>query len=154
MKKLLFLTFAVVLGISSAHAQTRVLQRDLSTAGSAQLFTSHKTQVKKIDPAANQIWWGYGTETENRGGLGVRAAETHDVAIFVAPDNSAVVGKTIKAIRFYLRDKANTNNVKVWISKSLPDDISSADYVQDVDQSALKAGDESGKKQDLPMTLH
>lgn len=149
MKKLLFLTFAVVLGISSAHAQTRVLQRDLSTAGSAQLFTSHKTQVKKIDPAANQIWWGYGTETENRGGLGVRAAETHDVAIFVAPDNSAVVGKTIKAIRFYLRDKANTNNVKVWISKSLPDDISSADYVQDVDQSALKAGDESGKKQGL-----
>ena len=149
MKKLLFLTFAVVLGISSAHAQTRVLQRDLSTAGSAQLFTSHKTQVKKIDPAANQIWWGYGTEIENRGGLGVRAAETHDVAIFVAPDNSAVVGKTIKAIRFYLRDKANTNNVKVWISKSLPDDISSADYVQDVDQSALKAGDESGKKQGL-----
>lgn len=149
MKKLLFLTFAVVLGISSAHAQTRVLQRDLSTAGSAQLFTSHKTQVKKIDPAANQIWWGYGTETENRGGLGVRAAETHDVAIFVAPDNSAIVGKTIKAIRFYLRDKANTNNVKVWISKSLPDDISSADYVQDVDQSALKAGDESGKKQGL-----
>ena len=149
MKKLLFLTFAVVLGISSAHTQTRVLQRDLSTAGSAQLFTSHKTQVKKIDPAANQIWWGYGTETENRGGLGVRAAETHDVAIFVAPDNSAIVGKTIKAIRFYLRDKANTNNVKVWISKSLPDDISSADYVQDVDQSALKAGDESGKKQGL-----
>ena len=149
MKKLLFLTFAVVLGISSAHAQTRVLQRDLSTAGSAQLFTSHKTQVKKIDPAANRIWWGYGTETENRGGLGVRAAETHDVAIFVAPDNSAIVGKTIKAIRFYLRDKANTNNVKVWISKSLPDDISSADYVQDVDQSALKAGDESGKKQGL-----
>ncbi|MBF1500547.1 MAG: hemin-binding protein, partial [Prevotella pallens] len=113
------------------------------------MFTSHKTQVKKIDPAANQIWWGYGTETENRGGLGVRAAETHDVAIFVAPDNSAIVGKTIKAIRFYLRDKANTNNVKVWISKSLPDDISSADYVQDVDQSALKGGDESGKKQGL-----
>ncbi|GAB6975851.1 hypothetical protein [Prevotella falsenii] len=145
MKKLLFLTFAVVLGMS-AHAQTRVLKQIPSTAGNAQSFTSYKAQVKKIDPAANQIWWGYGNETEARSALGIQKAETYNLAFFVTASNSAIVGKTIKAIRFYLRDKANTSDVKVWISKSLPEDVSKADYVQDVAQSSLNAGDESNAK--------
>ncbi|WP_156930665.1 hypothetical protein [Prevotella falsenii] len=49
MKKLLFLTVAVVLGMS-AHAQTREFKQVLSTAGNAQSFTSYKAQLpKKID---------------------------------------------------------------------------------------------------------
>ena len=148
MRKLLFLTFAAVLSIA-AHAQTRVLQRDPGTVGNAQLSTYYKAPVKKIDPAANQVWWGYSSDSEHRAGLGVRKAETYDAAFFITSGNVAVVGKTIKAIRFYLRDKQKTSNVKVWISKKLPEDISKADYVQNVDQSSLNAGDENGNKEGI-----
>ena len=145
MKKLLLLTFAAVLGLS-AHAQTGVLQRDPGTAETAQSFTSQKAPANKIDPAENQIWWGYDSGDGNRSGLGIQKAETYDVAICIPSSNSDIVGKTIKAIRFYLRDKDKTNNVKVWISKKLPKNISNADYVQEVSQSDLNAGDEGNKK--------
>ncbi|WP_024998461.1 hypothetical protein [Prevotella falsenii] len=59
------------------------------------------------------------------------------------------MGKTIKAIRLYLRDKVNTKDLKIWISKSLPADGSKADYVQNVDISSLNAGDEGEEKTGL-----
>ena len=142
MRKLLFLAFAFVLGIS-AYAQTGVFQQDPNRAGHTLLFTPHKASIKKIDPAANQIWWGYQADGEERSAVGISKAETYYTAIYIAPSNTVIAGKTIKAIRFYLRNKANTNNVKIWISKSLPDDISNADYVQNVDQAPLNAGDEA-----------
>jgi hypothetical protein len=148
MRKLLFLAFAFVLGIS-AYAQTGVFQRNPNTAGHTQLFASHKAALNRIDPAANQVWWGYQAEGEERSSVGISKAETYNAAIFIAPSNTVIAGKTIKAIRFYLRAKTNTNNVKVWISKSLPDDISSADYVQNIDQATLNAGDEGEKKEGM-----
>ena len=148
MRKLLFLAFAFVLGIS-AYAQTGVFQQDPNRAGHTQLFTPHKASIKKIDPAANQIWWGYQADGEERSAVGISKAETYYAAIYIAPSNAVIAGKTIKAIRFYLRDKANTNNVKIWISKSLPDDISNADYVQNVDQASLNGGDEAEDRQGM-----
>ncbi|GAB6975850.1 hypothetical protein [Prevotella falsenii] len=145
MRKLLFLTYAFVLGIS-AYAQTGVFQQEPNAAGHTRLFTPHKASLNKIEPTANQIWWGYQAEAEERSSIGVSKAETYAAAIFVAPGNAVIVGKTIKAIRFYLRDKANTNNIKVWISKTLPDDVNSADYVQNIDETTLTAGDESEEK--------
>ena len=65
MRKLLFLAFAFVLGIS-AYAQTGVFQQDPNRAGHTLLFTPHKASIKKIDPAANQIWWGYQADGEER----------------------------------------------------------------------------------------
>ena len=148
MRKLLFLAFAFVLGIS-VYAQTGVFQQDPNRAGHIQLFTPHKASIKKIDPAANQIWWGYQADGEERSAVGISKAETYYTAIYIAPSNTVIAGKTIKAIRFYLRDKANTNNVKIWISKSLPDDISNADYVQNVDQASLNGGDEAEDRQGM-----
>ena len=148
MRKLLFLSFAFVLGIS-AYAQTGVFQQDPNRAGHTQLFTPHKPSIKKIDPAANQIWWGYQADGEERSAVGISKAETYYAAIYIAPSNTVIAGKTIKAIRFYLRDKANTNNVKIWISKSLPDDISNADYVQNVNQASLNGGDEAEDRQGM-----
>ena len=148
MRKLLFLAFAFVLGIS-VYAQTGVFQQDPNRAGHTQLFTPHKASIKKIDPAANQIWWGYQADGEERSAVGISKAETYYAAIYIAPSNAVIAGKTIKAIRFYLRDKANTNNVKIWISKSLPDDISNADYVQNVDQASLNGGDEAEDRQGM-----
>ena len=148
MRKLLFLAFAFVLGIS-VYAQTGVFQQDPNREGHTQLFTPHKASIKKIDPAANQIWWGYQADGEERSAVGISKAETYYTAIYIAPSNAVIAGKTIKAIRFYLRDKANTNNVKIWISKSLPDDISNADYVQNVDQASLNGGDEAEDRQGM-----
>ncbi|WP_231095338.1 hemin-binding protein [Prevotella intermedia] len=148
MRKLLFLAFAFVLGIS-VYAQTGLFQQDPNRAGHIQLFTPHKALIKKIDPAANQIWWGYQADGEERSAVGISKAETYYAAIYIAPSNAVIAGKTIKAIRFYLRDKANTNNVKIWISKSLPDDISNADYVQNVDQASLNGGDEAEDRQGM-----
>ena len=148
MRKLLFLSFAFVLGIS-VYAQTGVFQQDPNRAGHTLLFTPHKSSIKKIDPAANQIWWGYQADGEERSAVGISKAETYYAAIYIAPSNAVIAGKTIKAIRFYLRDKANTNNVKIWISKSLPDDISNADYVQNVDQASLNGGDEAEDRQGM-----
>ena len=148
MRKLLFLAFAFVLGIST-YAQTGVFQQDPNREGHTQLFTPHKASIKKIDPAANQIWWGYQADGEERSAVGISKAETYYAAIYIAPSNTVIAGKTIKAIRFYLRDKANTNNVKIWISKSLPDDISNADYVQNVDQASLNGGDEAEDRQGM-----
>ncbi|MGP1553754.1 MAG: hemin-binding protein [Prevotella intermedia] len=148
MRKLLFLAFAFVLGIST-YAQTGVFQQDPNREGHTQLFTPHKASIKKIDPAANQIWWGYQADGEERSAVGISKAETYYAAIYIAPSNAVIAGKTIKAIRFYLRDKANTNNVKIWISKSLPDDISNADYVQNVDQASLNGGDEAEDRQGM-----
>ena len=148
MRKLLFLAFAFVLGIS-VYAQTGLFQQDPNRAGHIQLFTPHKPSIKKIDPAANQIWWGYQADGEERSAVGISKAETYYAAIYIAPSNAVIADKTIKAIRFYLRDKANTNNVKIWISKSLPDDISNADYVQNVDQASLNGGDEAEDRQGM-----
>ena len=148
MRKLLFLASAFVLGIST-YAQTGVFQQDPNREGHTQLFTPHKASIKKIDPAANQIWWGYQADGEERSAVGISKAETYYTAIYIAPSNTVIAGKTIKAIRFYLRDKANTNNVKIWISKSLPDDISNADYVQNVDQASLNGGDEAEDRQGM-----
>ena len=148
MRKLLFLAFAFVLGIS-VYAQTGVFQQDPNREGHTQLFTPHKASIKKIDPAANQIWWGYQADGEERSAVGISKAETYYAAIYIAPSNAVIAGKTIKAIRFYLRDKANTNNVKIWISKSLPDNISNADYVQNVDQASLNGGDEAEDRQGM-----
>ena len=148
MRKLLFLAFASVLGIS-AYAQTGLFQQDSNRAAHTQLFTPQKASIKKIDPAANQIWWGYQADGEERSAVGISKAETYYAAIYIAPSNAVIAGKTIKAIRFYLRDKANTNNVKIWISKSLPDDISNADYVQNVDQASLNGGDEAEDRQGM-----
>ncbi len=148
MRKLLFLAFAFVLGIS-VYAQTGVFQQDPNREGHTQLFTPHKASIKKIDPAANQIWWGYQADGEERSAVGISKAETYYTAIYIAPSNTVIAGKTIKAIRLYLRDKANTNNVKIWISKSLPDNISNADYVQNVDQASLNGGDEAEDRQGM-----
>ena len=148
MRKLLFLAFASVLGIS-VYAQIGLFQQDPNRTGHTLLFTPHKASIKKIDPAANQIWWGYQADGEERSAVGISKAETYYAAIYIAPSNAVIAGKTIKAIRFYLRDKANTNNVKIWISKSLPDNISNADYVQNVDQASLNGGDEAEDRQGM-----
>ena len=75
MKKIFTLTVAFVLSFS-AYAQTSVFQRDLNKRGYAKLTTTqasttNKVVANKIEPTANQVWWGYQPENEERSSVGV-----------------------------------------------------------------------------------
>lgn len=117
MKKLLFSICAFILCIST-YAQTGQFQIDQSSVINAQPLTSCKASINKIEPANNQIWWGYQEGDEERSAVGVSKAETYYASLYIAPSNAVIAGKTIKAFRFYLRDKENTKDVKIWISKN------------------------------------
>ncbi|WP_449304195.1 hemin-binding protein [Prevotella aurantiaca] len=148
MKKLLFPIFAFILCIST-YAQTGQFQIDQSSVINAQPLTSCKASINKIEPANNQIWWGYQEEDEERSAVGVSKAETYYASLYIAPSNTVIAGKTIKAFRFYLRDKENTKDVKIWISKKLPEDINDVDYIQNVDHAFLNGGDEAENLQGM-----
>lgn len=128
-------------------ADAQVLQRSpMPTLPAVSNSVKAKTPTSKIDPAANQIWWGNYTDGNDRSGLGVQKAETYDMAFQITPDNPIAIGKKIQAVRFYLRDKSALKNVKVWLSKSLPTDVSKAEVVKNLNLADLDAGDEGEKK--------
>ena len=128
-------------------ADAQVLQRSpMPTFPTVANSTQAQAPTLKLDPAANQIWWGHYTPGNDRSGLGVQNAETYDLAIQITPDNPVVVGKKIHAVRFYLRDKSGLKDVKVWLSKTLPANVSKAEVVKDLNTADLNAGDEGQKK--------
>ena len=97
--------------------------------------------LTSITVSANQMWWGYFNETYGYAGVGTGRFETFDAAIYIPAGHSFVGKSSIKAIRFYISDASAVSDVKVWISKgSLPQTVSNADYVQDVDVSSLNGG--------------
>ena len=77
-------------------------------------------------------WWGYTTESDKTGLLGVSGKETYDCAIFVPADQETAKGKTINSIRFKL-NSTNVSDVKVWVSEDkTPDDVNAATRVEAV----------------------
>ena len=128
-------------------ADAQVLQRNpMPTLPAVSNSVKAKTPTSKIDPAANQIWWGNYTDCNDRSGLGVQKAETYDMAFQITPENAVVVGKKIQAVRFYLRDKSGLKDVKIWLSKTLPSNVSKAEVVKNLNVADLDAGDESEDK--------
>jgi len=128
-------------------ADAQVLQRNpMPTLPAVSNSVKAKTPTSKIDPAANQIWWGNYTDGNDRSGLGVQKAETYDMAFQITPDNPIAIGKKIQAVRFYLRDKSGLKDVKIWLSKTLPSNVSKAEVVKNLNLADLDAGDEGEKK--------
>ncbi|WP_315509487.1 Omp28-related outer membrane protein [Alloprevotella tannerae] len=145
--KALFAAVALAWSTFAMTADAQVLQRNpMPTWPTVSNSAQAQTPTLKIDPAANQIWWGHYTPGNDRSGLGVQKAETYDLAIQITPDNPVVVGKKIHAVRFYLRDKSGLKDVKVWLSKTLPANVSNAEVVKDLNMADLNAGDEGEKK--------
>lgn len=104
-----------------------------------------------ITPTENQLWWGYFNESEVSslpfdGNLGYNTACTISTAIGITKNQTITGGAqinnsvTIEAIRFWLGDDISKINsdVTVWISSSLPSNVSSADYKQTISKSSLK----------------
>ena len=94
----------------------------------------------------SQVWWGYFSDANKDylsydGNIGWGSAGTLNAAIYVPANHAFVGGSTIKAIRLWLGDDVLTSvdsDMKVWISKTLPDNIDNSDYVQTVSKSSLK----------------
>ena len=104
-----------------------------------------------ITPTENQIWWGYFNESEVSslpfdGKLGYSTACTISTAMGITKNQTITGGAQInnsvkiEAIRFWLGDDISKINsdVTVWISSSLPSNVSSADYKQTISKSSLK----------------
>ena len=100
------------------------------------LATLTKAQ-QTISPATNQVWWGYFSENDfgykdamlSRGRVRPLMA-----CIRIPANNQLLKSATIKAVRVYLSAKTveHLSDMKIWISRSLPDKVSDADYVQDI----------------------
>lgn len=100
------------------------------------LATLTKAQ-QTISPATNQVWWGYFSENDfgykdamlSRGRVRPLMA-----CIRIPANNQLLKSATIKAVRVYLSAKTvePLSDMKIWISRSLPDKVSDADYVQDI----------------------
>ena len=99
-------------------------------------------------PTGDQMWWGYYSESDaanldlDYDGIGYSQGVTIDAGISVPANHEFVGGSTIKALRIWLSNDVTkiSGNAKIWISKTLPTNISAADYVQEVPLSSLAAG--------------
>ena len=95
------------------------------------LATLTKAQ-QTISPATNQVWWGYFSENDfgykdamlSRGRVRPLMA-----CIRIPANNQLLKSATIKAVRIYLSAKTvePLSDMKIWISRSLPDKVSDAD---------------------------
>jgi len=116
MKKQIFAALAFILALCS-NAQT--------------------ASAATITPTGNQVWWGYFNESDFQtldDIIGTGSPMTLMAAIYVPANHEQLGASTIKAIRVYLSSSvvSSLSDMKIWVSKNLPNDISQADYVEDV----------------------
>lgn len=116
--------------------KTVLLLLVLALTGSAQRVMAQNS---------GQLWWGYFTDSDAKslsfdGYLGYSQATTFDAAIRIPAGHPIAGNGTIKSVRFWLGDDISSinSNLTLWISSSLPSDISSAAYKQTVPKSSLK----------------
>ena len=98
----------------------------------AAFLTAFSVQARIITPAEGQVWWGYFNESDFETGdytLGTGQAMTLMAGIYI-PANHPQLGKAnIQAVRVYLASNtvSSLSNMKIWISKELPNSASGAD---------------------------
>lgn len=141
MKKIL-LSIIVALALPVAtNAQTGVFKKAPVAGG----FRVNKTVSAPAlaQQSTSEVWWGYVDDNTDRGALGTGSTGVVDQAILISKGNAMAAGKTIKAVRFYLRDLSAISDVKVWISKTLPTSADNADIlVEEIPAKALQGGDD------------
>lgn len=101
----------------------------------AAFLTAFSVQARIITPAEGQVWWGYFNESDFETGdntLGTGQAMTLMAGIYI-PANHPQLGKAlIEGVRVYFSSSAvsSLSNLKIWISKELPNSAADADVVQ------------------------
>lgn len=127
--------------------QAQVLQKAPEKSAQVNNDAAKAASIRHIEPKDGEMWWGYYDGQGERIAVGISKAEIHHAAIFIPGDNPFAANAIIKAVRFYLRDKENIQDVKVWLSKTLPSTAEKADvWHKAIDPNSLVAGDEGEKK--------
>lgn len=138
MKREITLILALIFSVNAFSQQwQRTIKNEIPKESSK---TIHKAS---ITPTANQIWWGYFTESDEStlSFLGTGAEDNFEAGIYIPSNHPVVGGSTVKAVRFWFDNSVSKiSNMKIWINKSLTKNASGATYVQTVDVSKLSSG--------------
>lgn len=87
---------------------------------------------------AQQRWWGYYADGADPSYMGTQSAETYTCGAQFSSARTVLRGATVHAVRFFLRDKTNISDVKVWLSTTQPATAEAANImVVDVPQEQL-----------------
>ena len=142
MKKLLLTAIATLTSVVGINAQAGFFKTDPAFS-MVKAKGSIAAPRQAADADGNQRWWGHVQDDGYRFGLGSGSTGTFNQCILISKNNTAVAGKTIKAVRLYLRSTTNIKDVKVWLATSLPTSADKANVlVQNVDINTLVGGDE------------
>ena len=102
----------------------------VGSAFSVSAQTERSAWYREFDPSAPR----------NRTGMGKKL--TYNVAIRISGDNEALVGKKVKTINFFLRNKSVLGeDVHVWVAKRLPNTWEEADSKESLKLADLNGGD-------------
>ena len=106
----------------------------------AALMLSAITTMHAQD-SSNQAWWGYTTQDDSFGGVGVGSADTYHCAIFIPGNHGVAGGKTIRGVRFAIRAQ-HYDNIIAWVAQTRPSAITATKTVRmaNVDNSAVNNG--------------
>ena len=101
----------------------------------AALLTVAGMQARVISAGENQVWWGYFNQDDFNTAdytIGTGKAMTLMAGIYIPAGHEQLGTSTIQAVRVYLASDvvSNLSNMKIWISKTLPDKLADADYSQ------------------------
>ena len=93
-------------------------------------------QARVITPGEGQIWWGYfsSDDVESINEVGTGSPMTLMAGIYIPANHPQIGQATVKAVRIYFRQNlvSTLSNLKIWISKELPNKIDDADYKQNL----------------------
>ena len=93
-------------------------------------------QARVITPGEGQIWWGYFSsgDVESINEVGTGSPMTLMAGIYIPANHPQIGQATVKAVRIYFRQNlvSTLSNLKIWISKELPNKIDDADYKQNL----------------------
>lgn len=123
MKKLLFLNLLLFLCVIAVSAQDKQKIKK-----SDKILIPNKSEIKSTASNNDGEWLGYyHGDFNDLKGLGVSSACTYNCAIQLEAGDSYLFGKQLRAMRFALRSLKNIEDVKVWVSTTLPQTVEDAD---------------------------
>lgn len=110
----------------------------------AALLLAANTQARVITPTKEQVWWGYFNESDFETAdytIGTGSAMTLMAGIYIPANHTNLGNATIQGVRVYIDGgvTSSLSNLKIWISKELPNKLDEADYKQST-LGSLSAG--------------
>ncbi len=141
MKKTLLSVIAFLMTAVCAYSQNFDREPNMPPVQTANM-NRMPAKASTITPTESQMWWGYYSESDYAGiNYGYSKAATFDAYIYIPGGTEMVANSTIKAMRMWFGSGVSAvTDLKIWISRTRPDNVSDADYVQTVNVSNVESG--------------